>query len=386
MASPYAPVITATGITANDYAQNLALLQADFLSIYGSDTYLGNDSQDGQWLGTLAQAFTDFGAACVAVYNAFSPATAQGNGLSSGVKINGLKRLVPTASTATVTLTGVANKTLINAQCIDTAGYVWALPASVTIGSGGTVSVLATCTTLGAIAAAIGAINGINTPLYGWQSVTNAAAATLGNPVETDAALRIRQAGSVSTPSQTIFEGIVASLENLQGVTRVRGYENNTNATVNGVNAASLYFIVEGTATPNAVASTIALKQTPGVPTQGSISTTITDSFGSTRVIKYDAPSEVTLTMVVTITPLNGWSSATKAVIQAALTTYALALPIGTNVSWTSMIVAAYLPGTAYAGTFLVTGLTINGSSADLALSIAQAPTTSPATITFSGV
>jgi hypothetical protein len=50
------------------------------------------------------------------------------------------------------------------------------------------------------------------------------------------------------------------------------------------------------------------------------------------------------------------------------------------------MIVAAYLPGTAYAGTFLVTGLTINGSSADLALSIAQAPTTSPATITFSGV
>jgi hypothetical protein len=152
------------------------------------------------------------------------------------------------------------------------------------------------------------------------------------------------------------------------------------------VNAASLYFVVEGTATPNAVASTIDMKQTPGVPTQGSISTTITDSFGSTRVIKYDAPSEVTLTMVVTITPLNGWSSATKAVIQAALTAYALALPIGTNVSWTSMIVAAYLPGTAYAGTFLVTGLTINGSSADLALSIAQAPTTSPATITFSGV
>ena len=386
MSSPYAPVITAAGITANDYAQNLALLQADFLSIYGSDTYLGNDSQDGQWLGTLAQAFTDFGAACVAMYNAFSPATAQGNGLSSGVKINGLKRLVPTASTATVTLTGRANFVVTNGQCIDTAGYVWALPASVTIGAGGTVSVLATCTTLGAIVAGIGAINGINTPQYGWQSVTNAAAATLGNPVETDAALRIRQSASVAAPSQTIFEGIVATLENLQGVTRVRGYENNTNGTVNGVNANSLYFVVEGTATSTAINTAIASKITPGVPTQGSATTTITDSVGSTRVIAHDIPTEVTLTMVLTITPLNGWSSATKAVIQAALTAYVDALPIGTNVSWTSMIVAAYLPGTAYAGTFLVTGLTINGSSADLAISVAQAPQTSAATITFSGV
>src|SRR4051794_2109586 len=108
MASPYAPTIDANGISAPDFATILTQLKSDVLAIYGSDTYLGNDSKDGQFLAVCARAMSDCCAAAVAVYNAFSPSTAQGNGLSSVVKINGLTRKTATNSTCTVSVAGQA--------------------------------------------------------------------------------------------------------------------------------------------------------------------------------------------------------------------------------------------------------------------------------------
>ena len=64
---------------------------------YGSDAVLTPDSQDGQLLAVFAQAIYDNGQALIAIYNSFSPATAQGAGLSSLVKINGLARDVAPA-------------------------------------------------------------------------------------------------------------------------------------------------------------------------------------------------------------------------------------------------------------------------------------------------
>ena len=88
-----APIVSATGISVPTYAQVLAYFTTQFQGIYGADVYLGNDSQDGQWLGVIAAAVNDTNNAAVAVYNSFSPATAQGASLSSNVKLNGLTHL-----------------------------------------------------------------------------------------------------------------------------------------------------------------------------------------------------------------------------------------------------------------------------------------------------
>lgn len=388
MASKYAPVISATGITAPNFATNLANLKSDYLAIFGADTYLGNDSQDGQFLGVIAQAITDLGAAAVAVYNSFSPATAQGAGLSSGVKLNGLGRLIPSFSTALLTLTGQANITINNGQAKDTNNNLWNLPASVTIPQSGTINVLATCAIQGAITAANGTITGINTPVFGWQTVTNSGTATPGSAVESDAALRVRQTASVALPSQTIFEGIVAGIENLIGVTRARGYENNTNTTdSNGIPSKNLAFVVEGGAQADII-NAIFKKIAPGIPTVGGISQTVTDANGSTRVINYAAPTNATISVVVTLHGLAGWSLTTEAVIQAALVAYINSLPIGTNVSYTSMFLPAYLAGSAYAGTFNITALTLkknagSAAAADVTLAYNEAPVTALGNITF---
>ncbi len=70
-----------------------------YRGIYGQDIYLGADSQDGQFMALLANAIHDCNGQTLSVYNAYSPSTAQGNGLSSVVKINGIRRKSATYST-----------------------------------------------------------------------------------------------------------------------------------------------------------------------------------------------------------------------------------------------------------------------------------------------
>lgn len=401
MASPTAAIISTTGISAPTYAQILSYLQAQYQSIFGADVYLGNDSQDGQLLAVFAQALSDANAAAIAVYNSFSPASAQGAGLSSNVQINGLTRLIPSFSTVALTLIGVAGTVITNGQAVDTAGFVWALPASITIGPGGTLTVTATCTTQGAIGASIGTVTGIQTPSFGWQSVTNSAIAVPGAPVESDAALRLRQAASTTLPSLTVFEGVVAALENLTGVGRVKAYENNTSSGLVLVGGTippnNLVFIVEnGAAIQNNVFQAIFDKSTPGIPTYIdpafpalSFTQTVTDNNGSTRVIHFMTPIESIFVTVVTIHPLNGWDIATVALIQTAVINYAAALPIGANISFfTVATTIATLGGTSLpqVGTFSVTSLTLNGGTVDLGESYNQCITLIPANITVNVV
>ncbi len=391
--SGLAPVISSTGIVAGNYEEWLDYFTTTYQSIFGADVYLGNDSQDAQLIAVFAQACSDLCASVIADYNSYSPATAQGAGLSQQVLLNGLQRLVPTYSTAQLTITGVADSVITNGSAIDDNNYIWSLPATVTIPTGGSIVVTGTCTTLGAISAAASTITGINTPTFGWQTVTNATA-TVGSPVETDAALRVRQAASVALPAQTIFEGIIATLDAVPGVTRVRGIENNTASTDSySIPARMLAFIVEGGAS-SAIFQALATTITPGIPTYpttGGVNETYIDSYGSTRYLSYQTPVESVINVVLTINPLTGWASSTKTLIQNALIAYFAALPIGANVSYFGLVPIAQLPGTSYAGTYEITGMTIqknSGSvvSADIQLLYNEAITITAGNVTFSGV
>lgn len=346
MASPTAAVITASGISAPTFAQILAYLQGQYQAIFGADALITPDTQDGQLLGVFANAINDANNTTIAVYNSFSPATAQGTGLSNNVQINGLSRLIPSFSTAPVILAGSPGATITNGTALDVNDNVWALPPSVTIGPAGTAASTVTCATEGAIPLALNGLT-INTPTFGWTGITNFTA-SVGSPVETDAALRVRQGASVALPSSTIFEGITAAIEQVSGVTRVKSYENNTAAPVlllgaaTPITANSLDFIVEGGASA-AIFQAIFLKITPGVPTWAAggvnnVSQVVTDANGSTRTLNYQTPTNAGITVALTLHQLSGWSSNTEGLILAALSAYFAALPIGANISFFGLI------------------------------------------------
>jgi uncharacterized phage protein gp47/JayE len=324
------------------YADIFTALQNDYWTIYGNDAVLTADSTDGQWLGIQAQAFFDMGQVCLAVYNSFSPATAQGAALSSVVKINGIARKIPTTSTATVTIIGVAG-TIITGGIVgdnQSLNTQWALPASVTIPSGGSITETATCTALGATSAAPSTLVNILTPTAGWQSVTNVAAATLGAPVESDAALRTRQTTSTAMSALTSLDAIWAAVANTAGVGRTIVYQNNTgSADTAGRPAHSVTVVAEG-GDMDLVAAAIAAKKGPGPTTYGTTSRTVIDAKGVAEVVNYYQLTPVPITLTINIKALTGYLSTTGDLVKASVAAFTNVLAIGE----TSYINRLYAP------------------------------------------
>lgn len=383
-----APIVSATGISAPTYADVLDYLQTQYRVIYGADIYLGADSQDGQFLAILAKAIDDANAVAIQVYNAFSPATAVGAALSSNVKINGIKRDVASYSTVDLTITGQAGTTIANGVAIDIAKTRWSLPASVTIPSGGSITVTATSQTPGAVQAAAGTVTTIGTPTLGWQSVTNPTAAAPGAPVETDTELRARQAVSTALPSQTVLDGIIGAIASLAGVTRYAAFENATGTTdANGIPAHSISLVVEGGDVAS-IAQEIALKKTPGTGTYGTTAQAVTDAYGNSTTINFYRPTDVPITIDVSLQSLSGYSGTIGDEVVAALVAYINALPIGAKVMLSRLYVPANLNGAADSASFEVTSLTIardggTPAAADLTLAFNEVATCNTSLVTL---
>lgn len=344
--------IDSAGFHYADYPTFLTWLQDQYKAIYGVDVYLEADSQDGQWIAINARAHYDSAALAAAVYNSFSPGTAQGAGLSSVIKINGIKRQVPTFSTADLTIVGQVGTLISNGVAQDTLSQKWNLPASVLIPISGSIIVTATAQEIGTISASAGTINKIYTPTLGWQTVTNVLAATPGAPVESDAALRLRQTTSVALASSSVFEGTRGAVENVTGVTRVQAYENDTGAVdVNGIPAHSIAIVAQG-GDALAIATAIAVHKTPGTRTVGTTSEIIYDKYGMPNTINFYRPTIVPIKVEVDITAYTGYSGGYDSLIKAAVAAYINALKIGDDVLITKLYVPANLPGTLPGSTF----------------------------------
>jgi uncharacterized phage protein gp47/JayE len=382
--------ISSTGIFAPSYPDIFSSLQASFEAIYGSDAYLEPDSQDGQLLAIVAQAINDSNNTAIAVYNAFSPTFAQGVGLSTIVKINGLARIAATNSTADLVLVGNVGTPINNGIVVDANNNQWALPPSVIIPEGGTITVTATCQTPGAVAAAENTISQIGNPTRGWASATNPAAATAGQAAETDAALRIRQALSTSIPALTVLESLYASVANLAGVEAVRVYENDTGTTDdNGIPGHSISFVVEG-GDAVAIATAIARKKTPGTGTYGTTTEIITDQNGVPNTINFFRPATLEPAIAITIRSLTGYVETTGTAIIQAIVDYVNGLGIGGGngaaIEWDATLTAAKSTGVV-SNTYNIQSVTIAGGSPDLAVPFNELPLlqASDVTLTVTG-
>lgn len=324
--------VTAEGISAPDYQTVLDTITGYFQQIYGSDAYLEPDSKDGQMVALMALAIHDANNTAISVYRSFSPATALGDALTSNVKINGITRRSATNSTVDLLLTGTVGTTITNGSVRDTNSVVWNLPATVVIGSDGTVVATATCANSGAVAAVAGSVNGINTPTRGWASVTNPLAATVGVAAETDAELRVRQSQSVALASLTPFDAVDGAIANVEGVTRHKLFENDTEATdSNGLPPHSISAIVEG-GDALEIAHTIRSTKGQGVSTYGTTAIMVTDKYGNPYTIRFSRPVDVPIYVSITLKALTGYSSQVGDEIKAAVAAYINSLPIGDSV------------------------------------------------------
>lgn len=351
MTTPISLTIDSSGIHAPTFDVVLAYVQQTYQSIYGADIVIDPDTQDGQLLAVFATLISDNNSACVAAFNSFRPAAAVGVGLSSIVKINGIARQVATASQATVSLVGTAGTIIPVGSLIgdnlnlNTTWFI--INGPITIPYAGTIDVTVTCQTLGAVTASAGTLTQILTPVPGWQSANNANAAIVGQPVETDAALRRRQTQSTAIPAVSVLESIEGNLLALPGVVRARVYQNDTGATdVNGIPPRSISAVVDG-ADSVAIARTIARTKSPGVPTYGNILVTVYDQYGIPNTINYFQLTHVTITLLVFLNPVYGYTDVVGGYVQASLAEFLNNLDIGESIYLGDLFSPARLNGDA---------------------------------------
>jgi len=340
------PTVTAAGLTVSSYASILQDNLQAFLNIYGTNQYVTPDSAIYQLLSIISLKQSDTNLALQLCYNQSSPQTAIGAGLDRQVKMNGLAREPFTYSTAVLTVSGASATTITNGFAQDQNGNLWSLPTTTVIPTAGFINVAATCTTPGAIAAEPGTINNINTPVPGWSTVTNAAAAVTGEPVESDSELRARQSISVALPSTTPLASTIAAILAAPGVIRVApGYptpggpgssiENPTGATDSWGNPPhSVSMVVECTNTLT-VATAIYNKKTIGCFTNGTTTVPVVDAVtGVTEDISFFLPTNLPIFILAILTGYsNTPTTATQNSVQTALVTYLNELAIGETVS-----------------------------------------------------
>ena len=380
----YAATIDAFGITAPDFNTVLVGLTAQYRGIYGQDAYLEPDSQDGALLAILALALHDTNSLAIAVYQAFSPGTAQGEGLSSIVKINGITRHVQAYSTCDILIVGQVGTVIADGIVTDPAGGRWIMYGIIVIPESGQVTATATFEAAGAVAAPPNSLIVIGSPTRGWQTATNPASAALGDPVESDATLRLRQRDSTALPSRSVLSGIQGGVLSLVGVVRSNAYENDTDITdARGIPSHSIAMVVDG-GDAQSVANIIGARKGPGVGTYGTTSQTVTDVYAIPRPIKFFRPTIVPIEVAVTIQALPGYVTPTGLAISAAVAAYINSLAIAAPVRLTRL----YVPIDAVSATFNVTALTIRRSggtfaAVDLVLLFNEAASCVPASVTL---
>lgn len=324
--------VTASGISAPDYQTILSTITDYFQQIYGTDAYLEPDSKDGQMVALVALAVHDANNTAIQVYSSFSPSSGMTDALTRNVKINGITRKPATNSTVDLTLTGTAGTTITNGSVKDANSITWNLPASVTIGVGGSVTVTATCANSGAVASVAGSVTKINTPTRGWTAVSNTNAATVGSPAESDAQLRIRQSQSVAIPALTPFEAVDGAIANVAGVTRHKLYENDSGSTdSNGIPAHCIAAIVDG-GDSAAIAQIIRGKKGQGVSTYGSTTVTVPDKYGNPHPISFSRSTNVPIYAAITLKVFTGYTAQIGEQIKQAIADYINGLTIGDDV------------------------------------------------------
>jgi len=341
---PYTPpTIGLTGLTLPSYADILNWLTGQFLAIYGAASYLGADSADFQDIAVRALQAYDTAQALQAVYLSMNPETSVGTSLDLCGRLIGTARKSASYSSVILTLSGAAGTVINNGFAKDVNGNSWKLPSPVTIGSGGTIAVTATASTLGNITANANDITTIATPTAGWTGVVNLAAAIPGAAVEPDSSYRARLLVAQTKPSMSLLPGTAAAIAAVSGVTRSQVYENPTNATdSNGLPPHSITCVVEGGAAED-VAQAIYDNSGVGCDRNGNTTVTITDPAnpGITMPISFDVLAYVPVFVALNVHSLAGYTTATTAAIQAAVAAYLNSLGIGEGVVYSELFGAA---------------------------------------------
>lgn len=333
----FAPYIDESGLKIPTYLDIRDDMIKNARSIFGQDIYLENDSQDYQWIATVAEKLYDTLQVAQLVYNNRGPSTAIGSALDGVIKLNGIRRKSASYSKCKVTIVGIPGTQIKNGIVLDKGNIKWNLPSLINIPDSGQIDTFATCEIPGPIVANSGDLIGIYNPTYGWNGVYNNESVELGSEIENDSKLRKRQSVSTAQPSKTLLEGTSGAVAQIKGVTRSKVYENDTNQVDSrGLPPHSITVVAEG-GNNQEIVNAIFIHKGIGCYTNGNIILNVADSKGEITPIRFFRPTYVDIPVTINIKALNGYTTATTKTIKENIQKYLNTMEIGSELTLSSL-------------------------------------------------
>ncbi len=340
--------INSTGFTPDDYATLFSAYVVLFEAAHGN---INTDPEAvfGHMIHIFSLAIAEMNELAESVANSQNPQTATGAKLSELVLLNGIERQESAYSTVTLTCySNAAGCTIPAGKLVsDGAGNQFATDSELVLAPSSNDTVSATAVELGAVAAAAGTLTTIDTPVYGWSSVTNLAAAAEGNNEESDAALRIRRQSVAERASTVSVSALIQAISDVTGVEKVKVIENYTSSTDSyGVPPQHVWCIVYGGTAANVVAA-IFEHTAGGTGTYGGSSLLHTDATtGVEKTIYYDTPTDLNIYVTVNLTTDSDYPASGDSDIETAITAHIEALEMGEDIIYSRF----YTPVNATAG------------------------------------
>ncbi len=294
MTGPYG--VTATGFVRKPLEQILADINARQKATISEDFDNSTESIDGQYNGIVAREISMAWEALEDCYNAFDPDKAEDATLVNLAKLTGTEKRDATYSVVTLTVNlddGTELEAGVHFVSLETDPDVRFTPSeNYTATVDGNVDVEFRSENKGPVSAPSGQLTVIATPVTGWNSATNAAPATPGDPVDSNETLRERREAQIANAGSTTLLALVADVRVIDGVEDVIAFEN-TSSTIDGEGLPpnSFEIVVWDGETPaannNTIAETIWDNRSGGMHPFGSESGTFEDANGTGQTIHF---------------------------------------------------------------------------------------------------
>lgn len=255
----------------------------------------------------------------------FNPQTASGRWQDALAKIYFISRKPAINSTCVCTLTGI-NGTAVTAGALIRSSYdqtLWSLNKDTTIGADGTTTATFTCQSEGAIQAGVATLTQIVTTVPGWDAVTNATAAEVGQLVESQAAFEARRYKSVALNGRSTTTAVYARVAEVDSVIAAYVTDNKTNVnkTIDGYTLSphSIYVAVIGGADDD-IAKAIYSSVSAGCDYNGNTTVNVTDpNTGGVETVTFMRPTQMPLYVKVTLQDDSDLSDGYEATVQQAV-------------------------------------------------------------------
>ncbi len=305
------------------------------LEVFNAGFDFSPESPDGQLIGIMSYELFQCWSQLSNVYNSYNPDFATGAGLRNIGQLSGLPYGVASRSSAVCEVTGTAGTVIPQGSIVlDAVGNEFYVAFDTTIPS----NIQVVAKVAGPTPVLAGTIIAIQTPLAGWDTVSQPTSGSIGKLAQTEQEYRNDRNKSVMRNYTSTEETMQARLVEL-GLTQAKVFNNDTNAPIGSVPAFTIHVTVGeiGNVNENDIAKVILETKPLGCPTYGTSTRTVDDIMGVSHDVSFSKANEVVVDIELDVTFLDPNDAGADIQITNALVEHINSLLSGEDVIWSRL-------------------------------------------------